>query len=106
MIENAGKAIDQSDHSSKPDYYYYHYYYYSEFHVAGFKLLYQFSIRFCQFNLIDGSRMVWRHVVIALALFVAGSYAGEADVLDLTDDDFYTRVAETETTLVMFYAPW
>lgn len=50
--------------------------------------------------------MVWRHVVIALALFAAGSFAGEADVLDLTDDDFYTRVGETETTLVMFYAPW
>lgn len=69
------------------------------------KLLYQFCSA-VHFILIDGSRMVWRHVVIALALFAAGSFAGEADVLDLTDDDFYTRVGETETTLVMFYAPW
>lgn len=29
-----------------------------------------------------------------------------SDVLDLGDDDFATRVAEAETTLVMFYAPW
>lgn len=29
-----------------------------------------------------------------------------SDVLDLNDADFNTRVAETETTLVMFYAPW
>lgn len=28
------------------------------------------------------------------------------DVLDLGDDDFNTKVAEAETTLVMFYAPW
>ena len=43
--------------------------------------------------------------VIFLCLF-AVVLAGEADVLDLSDDDFSTRVAETETTLVMFYAPW
>jgi protein disulfide isomerase family A protein 3 len=41
-----------------------------------------------------------------LATFFAIAYAGEADVLDLGDSDFDTRVAETETTLVMFYAPW
>lgn len=29
-----------------------------------------------------------------------------SDVLDLTDSDFSTRIAETETTLAMFYAPW
>lgn len=38
--------------------------------------------------------------------FIQLSLAGEEDVLDLTDSDFTTRVGETETTLVMFYAPW
>lgn len=32
--------------------------------------------------------------------------AGDQHVLELSDDDFSTKVAETETTLVMFYAPW
>ncbi|XP_058460976.1 protein disulfide-isomerase A3 [Malaya genurostris] len=46
--------------------------------------------------------------VALLAIFglLHTTFAGEADVLDLTDSDFSTRVAETETTLVMFYAPW
>lgn len=35
--------------------------------------------------------------IVALAL---------GEVIDLTDDDFSTRVGEVETTLVMFYAPW
>lgn len=46
---------------------------------------------------------------LSLTIFLvvcATVFAGEQDVLDLTDDDFSTRVAETETTLVMFYAPW
>lgn len=43
--------------------------------------------------------------VVLLAIF-ACIQAGEQDVLDLVDSDFSTRVAETETTLVMFYAPW
>lgn len=47
-----------------------------------------------------------QQILISLCLFVAVALAGEADVLDLGDDDFNTRVAETETTLVMFYAPW
>lgn len=34
------------------------------------------------------------------------SLASESDVLELTDDDFSTRVSEHETVLVMFYAPW
>jgi protein disulfide-isomerase A3 len=38
--------------------------------------------------------------------FTANSLGAESDVLDLGDSDFSTRVAETETTLVMFYAPW
>lgn len=43
-------------------------------------------------------------VLLVAACFVAGSIA--QDVLDLTDNDFSTRVAESDTTLVMFYAPW
>lgn len=50
--------------------------------------------------------MNWKPFVLILSLCVALAWSGEADVLDLTDDDFNTRVAETETTLVMFYAPW
>jgi protein disulfide isomerase family A protein 3 len=34
------------------------------------------------------------------------SLASESDVVELTDDDFSTRIAEHETVLVMFYAPW
>lgn len=49
--------------------------------------------------------MYFKNVVVLLALIVC-AFGGEQDVLDLTDDDFSTRVAETETTLVMFYAPW
>lgn len=46
-------------------------------------------------------------LTLAILLAVCSSvYSGEQDVLDLTDNDFSTRVAETETTLVMFYAPW
>ena len=33
---------------------------------------------------------------------IANSFCSESDVLDLGDSDFNTRVAETETTLVMF----
>ncbi|XP_055625105.1 protein disulfide-isomerase A3 [Toxorhynchites rutilus septentrionalis] len=44
--------------------------------------------------------------VVALLLTIHTAFAAEADVLDLTDSDFSTRVGETETTLVMFYAPW
>lgn len=32
--------------------------------------------------------------------------AGDQHVLELSDDDFSTKVSETETSLVMFYAPW
>lgn len=42
---------------------------------------------------------------LALSL-IATSLCAESDVLDLGDSDFSTRVAQTETTLVMFYAPW
>ena len=39
-------------------------------------------------------------------VFIANSFASESDVLELGDSDFSTRIAETGTTLVMFYAPW
>lgn len=41
-----------------------------------------------------------------MAFASSSLFAAESDVLDLGDSDFNTRVAETETTLVMFYAPW
>ena len=54
--------------------------------------------------------MLNRKLSAILAFFVlticCSSFASEQDVLDLTDDDFATRVAEADTTLVMFYAPW
>ncbi|XP_065165106.1 protein disulfide-isomerase A3 [Atheta coriaria] len=37
---------------------------------------------------------------------LAATRAGEADVLDLTDADFDSRLAQHDTALVMFYAPW
>lgn len=45
-------------------------------------------------------------VALVAVLGLQSAFAGEADVLDLTDSDFSVRVGETETTLVMFYAPW
>jgi len=50
-------------------------------------------------------RMKLFALLVAFSLF-ANSFGSEEDVLDLGDSDFNTRVAETETTLVMFYAPW
>lgn len=43
--------------------------------------------------------------VVAISL-VAHVNGAESDVLDLGDNDFNTRITETDTTLVMFYAPW
>lgn len=41
-------------------------------------------------------------------VLIAVSYglASEQDVLEYGDSDFNTRIAEHETALVMFYAPW
>lgn len=50
--------------------------------------------------------MFFAKVLFLAAVAIPAAFAGEADVLDLTDADFASRVAETETTLVMFYAPW
>lgn len=44
--------------------------------------------------------------VLVLLATIANSLCAESDVLDLTDSDFSTILAETETALVMFYAPW
>lgn len=48
----------------------------------------------------------WALLAVLAACLAGVCLAGEQDVLDLTDNDFSTRVAEAETTLVMFYAPW
>lgn len=50
--------------------------------------------------------MVRKYLAVFLAVIVAGVNAGEQDVVELTDNDFSTRIAEFDTTLVMFYAPW
>lgn len=43
---------------------------------------------------------------ITFLSIVGFTLAGEADVVELTDNDFNSRLAEFETALVMFYAPW
>ncbi|XP_055836801.1 protein disulfide-isomerase A3 [Episyrphus balteatus] len=43
---------------------------------------------------------------VALLCFFASVNGAEEDVLDLTDDNLASSLAEHETTLVMFYAPW
>lgn len=47
--------------------------------------------------------MIFKSVFVFVTLF---AFTFASDVLELSDDDFNTRVAETETTLVMFFAPW
>jgi len=47
--------------------------------------------------------------ILNLSLFLALCglcLAGEQDVLELTDSDFSSGIADHETVLVMFYAPW
>ncbi|KAK7595556.1 hypothetical protein V9T40_013381 [Parthenolecanium corni] len=41
-----------------------------------------------------------------LLICLAGVFADESDVLQLTDDDFDSTLSQFETSLVMFYAPW
>lgn len=48
--------------------------------------------------------MLSKSVLVILSLYATCCFA--SDVLELGDDDFASRVAETETTLAMFYAPW
>lgn len=45
-------------------------------------------------------------VIVFFLAIVGCTIAGEQDVLDLTDSDFSSRIADIDTTLVMFYAPW
>lgn len=47
--------------------------------------------------------MLFKSAFVFVTLF---AFSVASDVLDLSDNDFNTRVAEAETTLVMFYAPW
>lgn len=47
--------------------------------------------------------MLFKSIFVFVTLF---GISLASDVLELGDDDFSTRVAETETTLVMFFAPW
>jgi protein disulfide isomerase family A protein 3 len=44
--------------------------------------------------------------IFAISLLFYTCSAREEDVLDLTDGDFDSRLAEHQTALVMFYAPW
>ncbi|XP_059487781.1 protein disulfide-isomerase A3 [Neocloeon triangulifer] len=49
-------------------------------------------------------------MILKTALLLACAWtvclAGEKDVLEFTDDDFATRIAEHDVAVVMFYAPW
>lgn len=47
--------------------------------------------------------MLFKSVIVFVTLF---AFSLASDVLDLSDDDFNSKVAEADTTLVMFYAPW
>ncbi|KAJ8955403.1 hypothetical protein NQ318_003501 [Aromia moschata] len=44
--------------------------------------------------------------LLALCLLYHTCLAKEEDVLEFSDSDFDSRIAEHETALVMFYAPW
>lgn len=44
--------------------------------------------------------------IFAISLIIYSCSAREEDVLDLGDSDFESKIAEHETALVMFYAPW
>ncbi|CAH1134868.1 unnamed protein product [Ceutorhynchus assimilis] len=44
--------------------------------------------------------------IFAVVLLATCALAKEEDVLDLMDHDFDSRLAEHDTALVMFYAPW
>lgn len=44
--------------------------------------------------------------IFSIFLLISVSSASEQDVLELGDNDFTSKLAEHETVLVMFYAPW
>lgn len=43
---------------------------------------------------------------IAILFLTIVSFTRANSVLDLTDDNFATRIASIDATLVMFYDPW
>lgn len=50
-------------------------------------------------------RMKFLHLALFLA-FCDLYFASEEDILELDDDNFASKIAEHESVLVMFYAPW
>ena len=71
-----------------------------------------FSSRFClkrSFGIVtrDPETMQVNFLLLALLAFLfLGVRGSEEDVLDLTDDNFTSELANHENSLVMFYAPW
>lgn len=45
-------------------------------------------------------------VILVSFVIYQSSSAKEEDVLEFGDSDFPSRIAQHETALVMFYAPW
>lgn len=44
--------------------------------------------------------------ILAISLLFYSCNAKEEDVLEFEDSDFDSKIAEHDTALVMFYAPW
>lgn len=49
---------------------------------------------------------MWCLQLLSILLIATTTFATEEDVLELSDSDFDSKLAEYETALVMFYAPW
>ncbi|KAF7287794.1 hypothetical protein GWI33_003425 [Rhynchophorus ferrugineus] len=49
---------------------------------------------------------MWCLQLLSILLIATSALGAEEDVLELSDSDFDSRLAEYETALVMFYAPW
>lgn len=49
---------------------------------------------------------MFSQVLATLVLVQLINLAFAGSVVDLVDDDFSSRIAEYDTALVMFYAPW
>lgn len=49
---------------------------------------------------------MYRSIFVICLVIVGLANAAEQDVLELSDGDFSSTLAQHETTLVMFYAPW
>jgi hypothetical protein len=79
--------------------------------VSFFVSILRFEIEFAKrWSLAAVSRNYSAEMIFKSALLLACAWAvvhaGAKDVLDLTDDDFATRIKENDVVLVMFYAPW